>query len=214
MPNVNLAELRKEYTLAGLRRKDLLPNPILQFQAWFEAALKDQPGEPHAMTLATVNREGLPSARIVLLRGIDSRGFSFFTNYSSRKGRELEANPNAALVFHWAALERQVCIAGTVSKVSREESELYFQSRPKGSRLAAWASKQSDVLLNREMLEKELDRVTLQHPENVPLPPHWGGFLLAPTSIEFWQGRPSRLHDRFRYSYQSDGNWKIDRLAP
>jgi pyridoxamine 5'-phosphate oxidase len=167
------------------------------------------------MTLATADKEGLPSARIVLLKGVDERGFTFFTNYESRKGRELSENPNASLVLYWPEMERQVNIAGTVTRVSREESAQYFKSRPKGSRLAAWVSSQSEVIADRTALEEKLTLLNAQHPgEEVPLPPFWGGFCLNPSRIEFWQGRPNRLHDRFRYLRQVDGQWTIDRLSP
>jgi pyridoxamine 5'-phosphate oxidase len=213
--NRSIADLRREYTLAGLRRADLDADPIIQFEKWLQQALAANLTEPTAMTLATADREGRPSARIVLLKGVDGRGFTFFTNYESRKGGELTENPNAALVLFWAELERQVCIAGTVSKVSREESAKYFNSRPKGSRLAAWVSSQSEAIANREVLETRANELQAKYPgEEVPLPPYWGGYCLAPTRIEFWQGRPNRLHDRFQYLRQPDGQWKIERLSP
>ena len=169
----------------------------------------------NAVTLATADKDGRPSARIVLLKGVDERGFIFFTNYESRKGRELMENPNAALVSYWAAQERQVCIAGTVSKIPESESEAYFKSRPRGSRIAAWASRQSAVLANRESLEMEWKQLEAKYPDqNVPKPPYWGGYVLLPARIEFWQGRPSRMHDRFRYLKQTDGSWLIERLSP
>jgi pyridoxamine 5'-phosphate oxidase len=213
--NRSIADLRREYTLAGLRRADLDADPIIQFEKWLQQALAANLTEPTAMTLATADREGRPSARIVLLKGVDGRGFTFFTNYESRKGGELTENPNAALVLFWVELERQVCIAGTVSKVSREESAKYFNSRPKGSRLAAWVSSQSEAIANREVLETRANELQAKYPgEEVPLPPYWGGYCLAPTRIEFWQGRPNRLHDRFQYLRQPDGQWKIERLSP
>ncbi|EEF61016.1 pyridoxamine 5'-phosphate oxidase [Pedosphaera parvula] len=213
--NLLIADLRREYTLAGLRRADLDQDAIKQFQKWFQQALAGKLTEPNAMTLATANKEGFPSARIVLLKGVDERGFTFFTNYESRKGRELTENPNASLVLYWPEMERQVNIAGTVTRVSREESALYFNSRPKGSRLAAWVSAQSEVIENRAALEEKLTSLSSQHAgEEVPLPPFWGGYCLNPSRIEFWQGRPNRLHDRFRYLRQADGQWTIDRLAP
>jgi len=180
-----------------------------------EAILGRSPADVNAMTLATVNAAGRPSARTVLLKGADSRGFIFFTNYDSRKARELEGNPNAALVFFWPDLERQVCIAGTVTKISREESEAYFKSRPKGSRLGAWASNQSTVIADRAALEKQWQEIATRFPGNdIPIPPNWGGFVLSPSRIEFWQGRPSRLHDRFCYTRREDGCWEIARLSP
>jgi pyridoxamine 5'-phosphate oxidase len=214
---MKIADIRREYSLAGLRRADLDANPVAQFQKWFEQAAKvfaQKEIDVHAATLATADRNGKPSARIILLKGLDERGFIFFTNYGSRKGRELADNPNAALTFYWAELERQICIAGVVEKISREESENYFKSRPRGSRLAALASNQSDVVADRAALEKRWNELAAKFPGDVPLPPHWGGFVLHPERIEFWQGRPSRLHDRFSYTWQADGSWKIERLAP
>jgi len=177
-------------------------------------------GEPqrldvNAMTLATADKDGRPSARIVLLKGIDERGFIFFTNYGSRKARELAENPQAALVFYWGTLERQVCVTGRVSRISREESGAYFKTRPRGSRLAAWASDQSEVVADRSVLERKWKEQQAAFPGGeIPLPESWGGFALDPERIEFWQGRPNRLHDRFRYSRQPDRTWRIERLAP
>jgi len=210
-----LADLRREYSLAGLRRADLEADPIAQFQKWFQQAQAANLPEPNAMTLATSDKQGHPSARTVLLKDIGQRGFVFFTNYESRKGRELEWNPNAALVFYWAQLERQVCVAGTVSRVSAEESATYFKSRPKGSRLAAWVSNQSEPIPDRKLLEKKLAMLSERHPDDdVPVPSNWGGFCVAPHRIEFWQGRPNRLHDRFEYLRLLDNSWQIERLAP
>jgi pyridoxamine 5'-phosphate oxidase len=210
-----LADLRREYSLAGLRRADLEADPIAQFQKWFQQAQAANLPEPNAMTLATSDKQGHPSARTVLLKDIGQRGFVFFTNYESRKGRELEWNPNAALVFFWGQLERQVCVAGTVSRVSAEESAAYYKSRPKGSRLAAWVSNQSEPIPDRKLLEKKLAMLSEKHPgDDVPMPPNWGGFCVAPHRIEFWQGRPSRLHDRFEYLRLLDNSWQIERLAP
>ncbi|MDB6021138.1 MAG: Pyridoxamine 5-phosphate oxidase [Pedosphaera sp.] len=211
----SIADLRRDYTLAGLRRADLNPDPVAQFSKWLDQAVAARLPDPNAMTISSVDAGGQPSGRIVLLKAVDRRGFTFFTNYESRKGQELAGNAKASLVFFWAELERQVCITGTVTKVSREESAKYFNSRPKGSRLAAWVSSQSEVIANRAVLEKKLDELTVKYPgEEVPLPPYWGGFCLAPAVIEFWQGRPNRLHDRFRYSQQPDHPWTIERLSP
>jgi pyridoxamine 5'-phosphate oxidase len=212
---MNLADLRREYTKGGLRRADLDPNPLVQFQKWFEQALMAELLEPSAMTLATADKEGCPSSRIVLLKGVDERGFTFFTNYESRKGRELAENPRAALTLYWAELERQVCIAGDVAKTSRAESEKYFALRPRGSQLGAWVSKQSSVVLDRAFLEKRLEEMEKESMErDVSAPAYWGGYHLVPMRIEFWQGRPNRLHDRLQYLKQSDGSWRLDRLSP
>ncbi len=211
---MSLSDLRKEYTLAGLRRMDLSPDPILQFSSWLDAAIASGLPEPTAMSLATADAKGRPSCRTVLLKGVDQRGFIFFTNYESRKGRELAENPRAALTIHWKELERQICINGDVVKLPANESEIYFQSRPLGSRLAAWVSRQTETIKDRAALEQTLQAVTARFPgENVPLPPYWGGFILQPLTIEFWQGRPNRLHDRFRYTKEV-GSWLIERLAP
>ena len=209
-----IADLRRSYTLAGLRRADLSPDPIAQFNKWLQQAIDAQMLEPTAMTLATAGKAGRPSARIVLLKGVDERGFIFYTNYESRKGRELAENSNAALAFYWPELERQARASGTVSKLSREESDKYFQSRPRGHQLGAWVSTQSDVIANRGVLEERLEQFEKRYPDTVPLPPFWGGYILSPAEIEFWQGRPNRLHDRFRYSRQRDDRWLIERLAP
>jgi pyridoxamine 5'-phosphate oxidase len=199
---------------SGLGEASLDPNPFQQFSRWFQQALDAALPEPNAMTLATATREGKASARIVLLKSFDERGFVFYTNYESRKGRELAENPYAALVFHWIELERQVCAAGQVSRVSREESENYFRSRPVGSQLGAWASRQSQVISGREILEDRLTQLEKDYQNKlIPLPPDWGGLRLAPEMIEFWQGRPNRLHDRLRYRLQ-DQQWLIERLSP
>jgi len=217
---MSIADIRRDYNLAGLRRKDLDADPIVQFGRWFELAVAARSGEAErtdvtAGTLATVDGEGRPSARVVLLKGVDERGFVFFTNYESRKGREIAGNPNVALVFYWPDQERQVTIAGAASKVPRAESEAYFKSRPRGSRLAAVASNQSEAIANREVLESRWRELQAKHPsEDVPMPANWGGFVIAPVRIEFWQGRPSRMHDRFRYARQGDGRWLIERLSP
>lgn len=214
---MNVADIRREYSLAGLRRADLDANPITQFQKWFEQAVKvlaQKELDVNAATLATAGKNGKPSSRIVLLKGVDARGFLFFTNYDSRKARELSENPNASLTFYWPELERQICVAGMVEKVSREESENYFKSRPRGSQLSAWASNQSDIVADRAALEAKWNEIEKKFPGEVPLPPNWGGFVLKPQRIEFWQGRASRLHDRFQYTKQPDNSWRLERLAP
>jgi pyridoxamine 5'-phosphate oxidase len=216
-PDSNLiAGLRRDYALAGLREQDLTADPIQQFLKWFREAVAAEITEPNAMVLATVDSSSQPSTRVVLLKSVDERGFSFFTNYESRKGRELAGNPRASLTFPWIALERQVCIAGSVTKLSREESASYFKLRPRGSRLGAWASpRQSEAIVGRAVLEERMRQLETQHPgEEIPLPPYWGGYVLAPMEIEFWQGRTSRLHDRLRYRKQPDGSWIIERLSP
>jgi pyridoxamine 5'-phosphate oxidase len=209
-----MSEVEKPYT-EGLRRADLDPNPIKQFELWFRRALSANLPEPNAMTLATASKHSVPSARIVLLKAFDENGFTFFTNYQSPKGRDLDENPRAALVLFWAPLERQIRISGRVSRVSKDISEEYFHHRPVGSQLGAWASRQSEVLENREELEKHLEEVSRQYAGKVvPLPPHWGGYRVVPETIEFWQGRPNRLHDRFRYTRSADHEWEIERLSP
>ena len=211
----SIADLRRDYTLAGLRRADLAPTPLAQFHHWFDQAVAAPVPEPNAMTLATTDTAGQPSARIVLLKAADERGFVFFTNYDSRKGRELTHNPRAALVFFWPQLERQICVSGQVTRVSAEESTGYFNSRPRGSRLAAWTSSQSEAIADRAALEERLREITEKYPdEEVARPPHWGGYCLAPARVEFWQGRPNRLHDRFQYRKNPTGEWIIERLSP
>jgi pyridoxamine 5'-phosphate oxidase len=215
MAAVSIADLRREYSLAGLTEQELDPNPIQQFRKWFDQALAAGIVEPNAMVLATVDAAGQPSTRIVLLKAVDERGFSFFTNYESRKGRELAGNPRAAVTFPWIALERQVCIAGTVTKLTRVDAEAYFKLRPRGSRLGACASRQSEVISGRALLEERMHKLAARYPgDDIPTPPNWGGYLLAPIEIEFWQGRENRLHDRLRYQKQPDGRWKIERLSP
>jgi pyridoxamine 5'-phosphate oxidase len=232
-----IAHIRREYARGGLRRAELEADPLAQFDVWFaqasaaqagsrwlkigvalyklwQAILGRSPADVNAMVLSTVDKSGRPSSRNVLLKGVDERGFIFFTNHDSRKGRELSENPNAALTFYWAEVERQVCVAGRVEKISQEESEAYFKSRPRGSQLAARASNQSDTVMDRAALESKWSEMEKRFPKDVPLPPNWGGFVLKPERIEFWQGRPSRLHDRFQYTLQPDNSWKLERLAP
>ncbi|HYV32891.1 MAG TPA: pyridoxamine 5'-phosphate oxidase [Candidatus Binatia bacterium] len=212
---MSLANLRRDYSLAGLKETDLAADPFQQFQKWFQEAVAAEILEPNAMVLATVDSSGQPSTRVVLLKGVDERGFRFFTSYESRKGRELAANPKASLTFQWLELERQVCITGRVTKLSRKEAEDYFRIRPRGSRLGAWASQQSQVIADRAQLEARVREVEATYPgDQIPLPPYWGGYVLAPREIEFWQGRPSRLHDRLRYTRHPDNSWKIERLSP
>ena len=231
---MNLAHYREHYQRGRLDRLDLAADPILQFEHWFatasrggrwrrigiacyklwQAIIGRPPADVNAMVLATVGQDGRPSARNVLLKGVDQRGFIFFTNYDSRKGRELAENPAAALTFYWPDLERQVCVAGTVSKLPVRESAAYFNSRPRASQLGAWTSNQSSVVPDREALEQKWREVEAKFPGEIPLPPNWGGFVLQPDRLEFWQGRPGRLHDRFRYARQADNSWQLDRLAP
>jgi pyridoxamine 5'-phosphate oxidase len=200
--------------LRGLDRKDLREDPIEQFRRWFAFAKKAGVYLPNAMALASVDPEGRPSLRMMLLKGVDAGGFVFFTNYESRKGRHFEGNPQAAITMHWVELHRQVRIEGRLEKVSKEESDRYFQSRPRGSRLGAWASRQSEVIPDRGWLKARYREFQRQYEGgDIPLPPFWGGFRLLPDAIEFWQGRPSRLHDRFRYEREDQG-WRIVRLSP
>ncbi|MGD0258219.1 MAG: pyridoxamine 5'-phosphate oxidase [Verrucomicrobiota bacterium] len=235
---MSFADLRREYNLTGLRRSDLEADPIAQFKKWFDQATGArasgrvrkfciklykalllasgaEPMDLTAMTLATADKQGRPSARAVLLKGVDQRGFIFYTNYDSRKGQELAGNPQAALVFYWSEQERQVCVAGEVSQLPPAESEAYFKSRPRGSQLAAWASQQSAVIRDRAALEERWKQMEAQYAgQEVPRPAFWGGYVLSPARIEFWQGRPNRLHDRFRYTRQADKTWRIERLSP
>jgi pyridoxamine 5'-phosphate oxidase len=212
---MNLDDLRREYTQRGLREEDLALDPFMQFGAWFDEVAQADIREPNAMTLATATPDGRPSARMVLLKGVDARGFTFFTNYESRKGGELDANPRAALVFFWVQLERQVRVEGRVERVSDEESDAYFASRPEGSQVGAWASKQSAVLPDRGPLEARYEELRAQYEgHEVPRPQFWGGFRVVPETVEFWQGRVNRLHDRLRYRRQGDGSWVIERLSP
>lgn len=235
---MSIADIRREYNLAGMRRCDLDSDAIVQFRRWFDQATGARASgqirkffirlykaifmikgveqlDLNAMTLATADKHGRPSARIVLLKGLDERGFSFYTNYNSRKGGELEENPEAALVFYWPEQERQVCIAGRVTRLSAAESEAYFRTRPRGSRIGAWASDQSTVLKDRTELEGKWQQIEQRYPgEEIPCPAHWGGYVLDPSRMEFWQGRPNRLHDRFRYTRQADRTWLVERLSP
>ena len=215
-PNVPAKELRREYTRAALLEKDILPDPIQQFDRWFNDATNAAVTEANAMTVATADPDtGAPSVRVCLLKGFDASGFVFYTNYESRKGRELGANPQAALCFYWQALERQVRIEGTVEKVSREESEAYFHSRPIGAQIGAWVSHQSETLASREELDaREQELLSKFAGGAVPLPGSWGGYRVMPTRMEFWQGRPSRLHDRIEYVRTAAGQWQIRRLSP
>jgi pyridoxamine 5'-phosphate oxidase len=210
----SLADLRQNYTLEQLNETEVDPDPIKQFQRWFDQAIAAELPEPNAMTLATATSDGIPSARIVLLKGLDARGFAFYTNYESRKGQELAENPQAALVFLWTLLERQVRVEGRVEKVAAAETDAYFLSRPLASRLGAWTSSQSRVISSREVLEQRFAELKATYAdETVPRPPHWGGYRVIPHQIEFWQGRTSRLHDRLRYRLEQ-GNWLLERLAP
>jgi pyridoxamine 5'-phosphate oxidase len=206
--------MRVEYSKASLVESEVAADPIAQFRAWFEDAIAAMVPEPNAMTLATASPDARPSARVVLLKGFDARGFSFYTNYESRKSREVEANPRASLVFFWHALERQVRVEGHVERVADEESDHYFAVRPLGARLGAWASRQSDVVPDRAALESALAELERRYPEgDVPRPPHWGGYRVVPEEVEFWQGRPNRLHDRLRYRRIPSG-WALERLSP
>ena len=210
----NLADLRKEYTRAGLTESDVAPDPVEQFRRWFDEALRAGLHEPNAMTVATATSDGRPSARVVLLKGFDGRGFVFYTNYEGRKGRELEENPRAALLFYWGELERQVRIEGAVFRVSKDESDAYYASRPRGSRLGAWASEQSRVVEGREVLESRVGDLEAEYAgREVPRPVFWGGYRVEPEVAEFWQGRENRLHDRIVYR-RGDGGWEAERLQP
>lgn len=210
----SIADLRKSYERAALNESDSLADPRLQFEHWLNQAIEAEIPEPNAMTLATVSSDLRPSTRVVLIKGVDARGIVWYTNYNSRKGQELAGNPFAALQFHWVELERVVRIEGQVEKVSADESDAYFQSRPLDSRIGAWASPQSEPISGREVLVAAAAKYGAQFLLNPPRPPHWGGYRLVPEQWEFWQGRKSRLHDRLRYTPAADGAWHRERLAP
>jgi pyridoxamine 5'-phosphate oxidase len=213
MPSA-ISDLRKDYLLNGLDKSDVMPNPVEQFRAWFEAAVEAGVPEPNAMHVSTVSADGRPDGRIVLIKDVSEGGFVFYTNYESRKGRELTERPVAALTFFYPELERQIRIEGQVEKVSAEESDAYFNSRPRASQIGAWVSNQSRVVDSREVLENRQRELEIQFDgQTVPRPPHWGGFRVVPDALEFWQGRPSRLHDRIRYRKEGE-QWIIERLSP
>lgn len=212
---LSIADLRREYSLAGLHEDDLAADPFAQFEVWFREAMEAHVYETNAMTLATASRDGRPSARIVLLKGVDDAGFVFYTNYESRKGQDLAENPRAALLFYWPELTRQVRVEGDVTQVPREESEAYFNTRGELSRLGAWASRQSTAIPGRATLDSRLNELIEQYRDQlIPTPPYWGGYRLVPHTFEFWHGRPNRLHDRLTYTRQTDGSWVIQRLSP
>lgn len=211
----NLATARKEYRLGALEEHDLDPDPFRQFAHWYADVQSSATGEPNAMTVATATPDGHPSARTVLLKGFDERGFVFYSNYESQKGHELAANPHAALLFYWGELQRQVRVTGAIARLSREDSAAYFHQRPRGSQLGALASHQSSVIPDREQLEATYARLEEEYADReIPLPGFWGGYRLQPETFEFWQGRANRLHDRLRYRRQPDGSWLIERLSP
>ena len=212
--NKSIADIRKDYSLHSLNESDVASSPIQQFTKWFDEALASEILEVNAMTLATSSKDGKPSARIVLLKGFDERGFVFFTNYESNKGKALNENPHTALVFFWKEIERQVRVEGVIEKISAAESDEYFFSRPEGSRIGAWASPQSKIIESRNILEENVQRFSNEFKNSIPRPPHWGGYRVMPELIEFWQGRSNRLHDRIQYTKTGSGSWKVDRLAP
>ena len=213
---IRLADLRENYEQGGLTEAEIFADPFLQFESWLSEAIEAGVTEPNAMTLATANNEGEPSARTVLLKGLKDGSFSFFTNYNSRKGQDLEANPRASLVLHWRELERQIIIRGTVSRTTQEESQSYFQSRPRGAQIGAWVSQyQTSPITGRSHLEELEEQLQKKWPEgsDIPLPPFWGGYQVKPDCIEFWQGRPSRLHDRLVFT-PNGSDWRLGRLSP
>ncbi|RYZ62798.1 MAG: pyridoxamine 5'-phosphate oxidase [Chitinophagaceae bacterium] len=213
--NKAIADLRIDYSSQTLLEDSVASHPIAQFQTWWDQVIASEISEPNAMTLATASADGFPSARIVLLKGFDEEGFVFYTNYKSYKATQVEENPKACLVFFWKELERQVRISGIVTRVTEEESDIYFNSRPVGSRIGAWASPQSQPIENREWLEQVFEKKKEVFREGeIPRPPHWGGYRVKPVIVEFWQGRFSRLHDRIQYALDENGAWKIERLAP
>ncbi len=213
--NHSISDLRRDYSMESLLETDVAADPVEQFEKWWQQVLKSQVVEPNAMTLATASHDGVPSARIVLLKGFDKRGFVFYTNYESFKGKQLEENPKACLVFFWKELERQVRITGLVQKIAPEESDAYYLSRPTASQVGAWASPQSTVISSRDWLDEQyLNKLQEFKEKQIMRPPHWGGLRVQPVIMEFWQGRPSRMHDRIQYSLKDDGGWEIERLAP
>jgi pyridoxamine 5'-phosphate oxidase len=215
MKTISIADIRKEYKLQSLTEKEVTADPFLQFGKWWDEAIHSDISEVNAMTLATASNDGVPAARTVLLKGFDERGFVFFSNYNSFKAQQLLENPRACLVFFWKELERQVRITGLVEKTSTEESDEYFNSRPEGSRIGAWASPQSRVIADRQWLEDNEKKFQQSfRNKTIERPEHWGGYRVRPVNMEFWQGRPNRLHDRIQYSLQENGNWQIERLAP
>ncbi len=211
---MSIADLRKDYKLASLNEAEVDPDPIAQFSVWFQQAMEAGVPEANAMSVATVGADGRPSSRILLIKDFSRQGFTWFTNYASRKGRDLEVHPHAALLFHWVELERQVRIEGRVERLPAAQSDAYFDSRPLKSRLGALASAQSEPIAHRSILEQRFQEAEAAHGDHPVRPPHWGGYLLIPDRMEFWQGRPSRLHDRILYSRQDDGAWRRERLQP
>lgn len=212
---MSLEDIRKEYTLQGMWEHDLLPDPIQQFEAWLATAIESKLPEPTAMTLATVGSDRRPSARMVLLKHVDHQGFTFFTNYTSRKGSEIEASPWVSLIFFWVALERQVRVEGQAHRIAEADSDAYFQTRPRGSQLSTWASHQSEIIPDRALLERRMQELEDRYADQpIPRPPYWGGLRVEPAAIEFWQGRQNRMHDRLRYRLDESSAWVLERLSP